>query len=373
MDIKDKNTDLSKTSASASLSILEALLDREGQAIAAVLNKISIGIVILNYKEKIVLFGNEYYESLTSPQKREEMLDNIYEYLDASVDTQKKLDINQNMLVKGDGKELLLSFTPYRVSDELFIVLIDEITSGIMYFLTKQENQYYNKLSDLIAEMVHEIGNPLSGINTSLQVLLHNISNWPMEKVTKYIERTINEINRLSDFLSRMREVSDENKLEIKPTNLKKIIDGVLLQNEALLQQQEITYENSVEDDIIVSIDEVAFHQIMLNLINNSLHILTPGKSIKINVQGIDEYYVRVVYRNDGESIPEDQMEKIFSPLYSTKGKRKGIGLAISLKLMTRMGGTMKAVPPEDGTGVKFMLYVPNSDQGIMDMAKSEE
>jgi signal transduction histidine kinase len=373
MDIKDKNSDLSETTVSPSLSVLEALLNREGQAVGSVLDKISIGIVILNYRKKVVLFANEYYDSLASPRKREEMLDNIYEYLDATVDTQKKLDINQNMLVKGDGKELLLSFTPYRVSDEIFVVLIDEITSGIMYFLTKQENQYYNKLSDLIAEMVHEIGNPLSGINTSLQVLLHNISNWPMEKVTKYIERTINEINRLADFLGRMREVSDENKLEIKPANLKKVIDGVLLQSEALLQQQEITYKNSVEEDIIVSIDEVAFHQIMLNLINNSLHILPPGKSIKIEVEEIDEYYVRVVYRNDGEPIPEEQMEKIFSPLYSTKGKRKGIGLAISLKLMTRMGGTMKAVPPENGIGVKFILYVPNSDQGIKEMEKSEE
>jgi len=169
-----------------------------------------------------------------------------------------------------------------------------------------------------------------------------------------------------------MREVSDEYKLEIKPANLKKVIDGVLLQNEDLLKQKKIEYKNSAAEDIIVSIDEVAFHQIILNLINNSLQILPPGKSIKIEVEDIDEYYVRVVYRNDGDPIPEDQMEKIFSPLYSTKGKRKGIGLAISLKLMTRMGGTMKAVPPEDGIGVKFILYVPNSNQGKKEMEKSD-
>jgi signal transduction histidine kinase len=170
-----------------------------------------------------------------------------------------------------------------------------------------------------------------------------------------------------------MREVSDENKLEIKPTNLKKVIDGVLVQNEDLLKQKEITYKNSVEEDIVVSIDEVAFHQIILNLINNSLHILPPAKSIKIDVEEIDEYYVKVVYRNDGVPIPEEQMEKIFSPLFTTKGQRKGIGLAISLKLMTRMGGTMKAVPPEDGIGAKFILYVPNSDNGKKEMVKSEE
>lgn len=372
MDIKSKNSDPTGTTASTSLSILEKLLNREGQAIGTVLNKISIGIVILNYRKRVVLFVNEYFDLLASQHKKEEILTNIYEYLDANIDTQKKLDISQDVVIKGDGKELLLSFTTYRLSDEIFVVLLDEVTSGIMYFLTKQENQYYNKLSELIAEMVHEIGNPLSGINTSLQLLLQNISTWPLEKVTKYIERTIDEINRLADFLGRMREVSDENKLEIKPTGLKKIIDGVLLQNEDLLEQKEITYKNSVEEDIVVSIDEVAFHQIILNLINNSLQILPPGKTIKIEVEEIDEFYVKLVYRNDGEPIPEDRMEKIFSPLYTTKDKRKGIGLAISLKLMTRMGGTMKVVPPEDGIGVKFVMYVPNSDKGKKEMVKSE-
>lgn len=373
MDLKNIDSDLRETTTSTSFSILETLFNRKGQAIGTVLNKISNGIVILNYKERVVLFVNEYFNLLASPQKKEEILTNIYEFLDANIDAENKLDIRQEIVIKGDGKELLLSFTTHRLSDEIFAVLFNEVTSGIMYFLAKKENQYYNKLSDLIAEMVHEIGNPLSGINTSLQLLLQNISTWPFEKVTKYIERTIDEINRLSDFLSRMREVSDENKLEIKPTGLRRIIDSVLLQNENILEQQEIIYKNNVEDDIVVSIDEVAFHQIILNLINNSLQILPPGKTISIDVEEIDEFYVKLVYRNNGEPIPEDKMEKIFSPLYTTKNKRKGIGLAISLKLMTRMGGTMKVVPPEDGIGVKFVLFIPNSNKGKKEMKKSEE
>jgi signal transduction histidine kinase len=364
MKIKEKNLDPGEINSSASLSILETLNKREGEELRNILNKMSIGIIILNYRKRIVLFVNEYFSSLVSRQKKAEILTYIYKDIDAKINVQKKLKISQDLVIKGDGRELLLSFTPYRISAEIFIVLLEEVTSGIMYFLTKQENQYFNKLSDLIAEIVHEIGNPLSGINTSLQVLLNNVSNWPLDKVTKYIERTINEINRLADFLGKMREASDENKLEIKPAKLKKLIDEVLIQNEDLFTQQQITYKNSVAEDIIVSVDEGAFHQIIVNLINNSLHILTPGKSITIDVEEVDEYYVKVVYRNDGDPIPEELMEKIFSPLYTTKGKRKGIGLPISIKLMTRMGGTMKAVPPENGIGVKFVLYVPNADFG---------
>jgi len=362
MKENEKNTDIQVTKGEATLS-LEKLLHREGDSIQSILDKISIGIVIINFSKKTVMFTNKHFDTITPPNKKEEVFFVFFGYLEKNSGSQKKLDIPQEMVIRAEGKELLINFTTYRVEKEVFVIFLNEVTSGIQYFLTKQENIYYSKLSDLIAEMVHEIGNPLSGIKTSLHILLHNISVWPLEKVTDYIERTINEINRLSEFLSRMREVSDENELNIKPTDLKEAVGWVLRHNEDLLIQKGIAIENQVGEGIIVLIDEGAFHQIMFNLINNSLHILPPGKKIKIYVEKIDEYYVRLIYRNNGEPIPEELMEKIFSPLYTTQAKRKGIGLAISLKLMTRMGGTLKVVPPEDGIGAKFVIYVPNSNK----------
>jgi signal transduction histidine kinase len=123
---------------------------------------------------------------------------------------------------------------------------------------------------------------------------------------------------------------------------------------------QEITFTNMVDKHIEISIDEGAFFQIILNLLNNSMQILSPNKEIKIYVEEVDDFFVKLVYRNNGKPIPEELMGKIFSPLYTTKGRGEGIGLPISLKLMTRMGGSMKAVPPEDGIGAKFVLYIPN-------------
>lgn len=372
MKINDIYSDPKEVGETTSPSLLEKYLKSEGQVIRNILDNISIGILIINYKKRSILFSNNYYDSIAPNYKKDEILGIIYEYIDTNINAQKKLEMSQDMMLKGDGQEYLLSFTTYCVSDDVFVVLLDEISSAIMYFMNKQENKYFNKLSDLIAEMVHEMANPLSGINTSLQVLRHNISNWSIEKITNYVERTINEINRLSEFLARMREVSDENKLEIKPTNLKKIIDGVLFQNDDLLKQQEITYKNMVDEDIIVLIDELAFHQIILNLLNNSLNILNPGNEIKIFVEEIDEFYVRLIYWNNGKPIPEELMVKIFSPLYTTKAQPKGIGLAISLKLITRMGGTMKAISTENGIGAKFVIYVPNSNRGRKEKMKSE-
>ncbi len=338
---------------------LEDYLKKDNWA-TKIFDEMSRAIIIMNHRQRTVLFTNKYFHSSFNNKEEKVILDNIYNYINTNINKQKRLDVSQDIEINGDREKILLTFTTFRISEEIFVVLLSEISTRLIYFLIKQENIYYNKLSELTAEMAHEIGNPLSGINTSLQVMLHNLSTWPLEKIKDYIERTIGEIDRLSNFLKRMREVSNENKLEIKSTNLKWIIDKVLLQNEDILLKKKITFKNMVDKDIEVSVDEGAFYQIILNLLNNSMQILSPNKKIKIYVEEVDDFFVKLVYRNNGEPIPEGLMEKIFSPFYSTKRNRKGIGLAISLKLMNRMGGSMKAVPPEDGIGAKFVLYISN-------------
>jgi len=331
--------------------------------IKVILDQIPLGVIFLDCCQKTVRFSNRYFLSLAQG-KDEDILDLICRQV--GPDSLQRLtgQSRQVDMVKRDGSPMTIDYTIYPVDDELAIILLRDITSSRVYMESKQENQLYDRLSELVAEMAHEIGNPLSGINTSLQVLLQNLSAWPMEKVQDYIERTIDEIARLADFLKKIREVSRESNLNIVPVNLKKMIAKVLVQNQDLLVQKNLTYHNLVDENITVLLDEAAFYQIILNLLNNSLNILVAGQEIRVYVEGIDQFYVKLVYRNNGLPIPEELLERIFSPLFTTRERGQGIGLAISLKLMTRMGGTMKAVPPEDSSGAKFMLYIPYIDRG---------
>ncbi|MCK5055540.1 MAG: HAMP domain-containing histidine kinase [Candidatus Aminicenantes bacterium] len=337
---------------------LEAYFEKKDWTLKKICDLGFTGLVFLNNKKRKIFFNNKYFSSIVKG-KEEEILDKIYSYIDNITDKQKLIHQTHEIVFDENGEEMILGFSPYYLTDDIIAVFFRDITSRTILLENKQENLVYDKLSELVAEMAHEIGNPLSGINTSLHVMLHNLSTWPLEKIQGYIERTIDEINRLANFLKRIREVSKESKLTLKQTNLKRLIDKVLFQNEELLKQKSIIYKNMVVEDIDVIVDSEAFHQIILNLINNSLQILSPGQEIKIYVDDTDKLFIKLVFRNNGVSIPEELMEKIFFPLYTTKDRGGGIGLAISLKLMTRMGGTMKAVPPEDGIGAKFLLYTP--------------
>jgi len=353
-----KNPEI-QTKPELSPTDLETFIIQNHSKLKTIFDEINIGFLFINFKKRNLLFANQYFNSLV--EKRESfVLEHICNYAELNIDRKPKLNLSQDLQIKSNGRTFLLGFSIYRISGKLIAVLLSEIASKSIYIQSKQENLFYNKFSELVAEISHEIGNPLAGISMSLQVLQLNMASWPQEKINMYIERTINEINRLSIFLKRIRDISNENKLELKTIDLKSIIDDLYHQNQEILKQKRIRFRNLVKDDIFASIDEVAFFQIILNLLKNSIQILESGGEIKLYIESIDEYYIKLVYRNNGPPIPEEVMEKIFSPFYITKDRGGGIGLSISLKLMTRMGGTIRAEQPEGGKGAKFGIYIPN-------------
>jgi signal transduction histidine kinase len=331
--------------------------DKTQWRIEEIFDDVSIGLILLNHRKKAVLFANQYFQSFEE-KVRETVLADIYEHMDKSADDPLKLCINSKIRIEHNHHEYIFGFTTYPIGNELAAVLFLDITSKCIYLENKQKNQFFDDLSELVAEIAHEVGNPLAGINLSLQVLQSNLSTWPAEKIEKYVSRTVHEIERLTEFLETIKEISTRDEIEKTPVNLKGIINKVLFQNEHRLKQKQIVYHNMVDGNITVLINEGAFHQVILNLLNNSLQVLAPNEEIFIYVEGISDY-IKLVFRNNGEPIPDDLMGKIFSPFFSTREDGEGLGLAISLKLMTRMGGTMKAVPLENGMGAKFLLHIP--------------
>jgi signal transduction histidine kinase len=356
-----ENTPAKPTISGLKKTELVEFLSQDNRILKIILDEINMGMSFLDYKKEILLISNRHFK-LTVKSRESVIIRYIINFINNNITNPHRFNLSQELKIRENDRVYLFGFSTYQITDEIIAVLINEIASKSIYIQSQQENQFYDKLSELVAEIAHEIGNPLSGINMSLQVLENNLDTWPHYKIKDYIDRTINEINRLSVFLKRIRDISNENKLQMNTINLKSIIDEVFHQNQEILKQKKILLKNQVEENIFVSIDEVAFFQIILNLLKNSLHILKPKNQINIYIESIDEYYIKLVFRNNGSPIPDELLDKIFSPFFTTKDPGDGLGLPISLKLMTRMGGTIKAVPPEDGRGAKFVIYIPNRD-----------
>ncbi len=316
------------------------------------LKDVSIGILILDSKNNNSVFQNNFFKELAG-EYAEFIINHIMEHI-----CKKRLKVHNEIEVKND---LIFGFSVYPAKQikEHFCVLISDISSEKIYLDAKCRKSYYNRLSQYSMEIAHEVGNPLTSVIMTLQVLSKNLLNWKQEQQKEYIDTSIMELKRLSNFMKRIRDFSKKYNLELKAISLEEIINRVVIQNQIRLNKKNIKIFKNIDKKIIINVDEDVFYQIIFNLIQNAIEISDNISMIRFEVDEIDDYFVKFVYFNNGPYIKSTILEKIFLPNFSTKEGGNGIGLDLSLKLMTNMGGTIKAENCKNKQGVKFILFVP--------------
>jgi signal transduction histidine kinase len=319
-------------------------------------NKIDFGVQIFDFSTRKTVFSNYYYKQISRGNEKL-IMDSLIEKIAGN----KALTFMQD-IIECSSNYLIIGYSIYELGTDYYVAFLKDISTKEIYLETLKRGQFFTDFSRVVAEIAHEVGNPLSAIDTTLQVVIHNINQWDVDKLSDYLTRTVNEIKRLSDFLQKIKNFALHDHFDIHPINLNQLISKLFNQNELNLKSKNIQFQINVDASLDVLIDKNAFYQILLNLFNNSLEALadTPGGEIRIYVDEVDDYFVKLIFKNNGRPIPEEFLNKIFMPLFSSKDKGRGLGLPISLKLMTEMGGTIQAFNFENDQGVGFVLYIPH-------------
>jgi signal transduction histidine kinase len=328
--------------------------------LAEIFEQINIGLILLEKEPRRIVFANFYFEKIA--REKETIIQDIL-FRDL-VHLQENRNFRCDMEFEN---EFVIGYTIYKITENLFLAFLNDISYKKIFLENKGESHFYDRLSGLIAEVVHEMGNPLTALNTTLQVLYEYMSEWDYEKQRQYVKRAIDEIDRLSQYLDRMRKFSRIDSFSQQKTPLKPIIQKLIKQYDQLLAQKNISVTIELDDKLEVVVDEELFHQVVLNLLLNSIDILQEYGRIAITIDEVNEFFVKLSYQNNGPPIAPHLLEKIFIPFFTTKKNGSGIGLAVSMKLMVRMGGALKIETCGENWGVKFVLYVPVSRENTCD------
>ena len=119
-----------------------------------------------------------------------------------------------------------------------------------------------------------------------------------------------------------------------------------------------------------VDIDTGQISQVIQNLILNAIHAMPQGGDIHISCANIDDItresilhlprvkYVKITIKDTGTGIPEEFLDKIFDPYFTTKQQGSGLGLAISHSIITKHNGHI-SVQSVQGKGTTFTIYLP--------------
>jgi two-component system NtrC family sensor kinase len=227
--------------------------------------------------------------------------------------------------------------------------------------------EYTNKMASigrLAAGVAHEINNPLAIINEKAGLLKDFATLKPdfnyKEKVLQGVESILKSVDRCSvithrllGFAKRMDIITEVIDLEL----LLKEVTG-FLEREANLHNIKINF-NFAEDLPCINSDRGQIQQVFLNILTNAYYAVKQGGQIDIYANKLNENEVDISIADTGVGIAEEQLEHIFEPFYTTKGKYgTGLGLSITYGIVQKLGGSI-SVKSKLGEGTKFSVHLP--------------
>ncbi|MBA2541847.1 MAG: PAS domain S-box protein [Deltaproteobacteria bacterium] len=187
------------------------------------------------------------------------------------------------------------------------------------------------------------------------------------EDVAALAKQILPDLERVAEHITahgqRLMQLARPGPDHVQPLDLNQVIRDVIamLRGAGKLSRVELTCELSTEP-ILVTVNRMRIEQILVNLVINAVDAIgsSTGK-ITIDVRpSVDGKRAVCEVHDTGSGIPEDQLENIFHPFFTTKPEDKGtgLGLPVAREIVTTYGGTLTA-SSEVGKGTSFVFDLP--------------
>jgi two-component system nitrogen regulation sensor histidine kinase GlnL len=208
---------------------------------------------------------------------------------------------------------------------------------------SKREGTLY-AFSKMLSELFHDMKGPITGIKAAAQYLKDN----PRE--TELLDDILYEIKRIEEFINQIAYLNKPEKLNLSKENIHKLIDNVIAKFSKIYSEAEFVrkYDPSLPE---IKIDKNQILNVIENLIKNALEAINFEGKVEVETGiSFDEIYspkrnkISIKIKDSGPGIPEDMLDKLFIPFYTTKEFGTGVGLARSYKIVKQHKGILRYI-----------------------------
>jgi signal transduction histidine kinase len=211
-------------------------------------------------------------------------------------------------------------------------------------------------IGQLSASLAHEIRNPLASIDGAANLIESPQTSEEMRRGSFAVIHK--EIQRLNRLLTSLLDFARPRKPEFQPTEPGRLLDAIINLTNHSAQQKGIT----IRKDVPLSVppfecDPEQMKQVILNLTINAVQAMAAPGEIVLSARQKDSS-VMICVRDQGPGIPEEDIDKIFNPFFTTKDAGTGLGLSVVHQIVNQHGGTVTAERNPD-RGMTFSLVVP--------------
>jgi two-component system nitrogen regulation sensor histidine kinase GlnL len=261
-------------------------------------------------------------------------------------------------------RAVLASCTPLRAADgELMgaVLLVEDITERKRMDDRMRQMSQLAAVGHLAANVAHEIRNPLSAIKTAAQFLSTEYGRDPLiAQFSGIIDEECDRLGKVAtDFLTYARP----NEPALERVSVATVVEGALAATAREMNERNVTVEWRAAKTLPrVWADPEAMRQAFVNLLINAAQAIGSDGQITVEVRSrraqAGGRSVEIVITDTGPGISEENMERIWTPFFSTKAKGTGLGLSIVRKTVEAHGGQVWAKAPHGG-GAVFCVRLP--------------
>lgn len=209
-------------------------------------------------------------------------------------------------------------------------------------------------LGEMAGSVGHELRNPLAVISNTIYLLRNRPSNMD-EQMREYISMIEKETLDASRIIIDLLDYSRIQSVPKEEVNISALLTDVLGKQTI---PENIALENNVKENLpSVNGNPQQLGQILTNLISNAVEAMPEGGTLKLSSSQRKEALL-IHVEDTGRGIPQSDLKKIFEPLYTTKTRGVGLGLAITNRL-AELNGISIRVKSRIGIGTEFSLVFP--------------
>ena len=215
-------------------------------------------------------------------------------------------------------------------------------------------------MGEMAAGLAHEIKNPLTGIAAAITIIHEDFEATDPRK--EIVNEVLEQIKRLDKTVNDLLFFGKPAPPEPTYADVNDILRKTLWFAAQHRGGKNIEKKLELQEGLpLVYVDPKQIHQVFLNLTLNAVQAMPGGGTLSIRTDRVnrgDGVWIRIGISDTGPGIPQQILDKIFTPFFTTKAKGTGLGLAICHKLITQHHGNI-TVRSEDGTGTEFVIFLP--------------
>jgi len=226
-------------------------------------------------------------------------------------------------------------------------------------------------LGEMAAGMAHELRNPLASISGSVQFLRRDLP--PGSSQAELMEIILKESRRLDQTIRDFLLFAKPGPFTAEQVDLAALLSDSLklLQNSEEFRQNHRVRTQFHPESIPVRVDPNRMRQVFWNLSKNALKAMPAGGTLTVKALGEMDQQVLVSFADEGEGMPDAEVEKNFQPFHGSFHHGTGLGLSIVYRIVQEHLGRIR-VKSRRGAGTEIQILLPKSQAEPRRVAQGE-